>query len=743
MTPIIYARNETNFNTNGLGLLSDAISCIVTEERNGAFELELKYPISGIHYDSLAEDIVIKAKPNDSADNQLFRVYKSSKPINGIVTYNAEHISYGLNGNPIPGIKITNSLAAGAILAGLRAAIFPHNFTAWSDVEATRSFENASPLSVRAFLGGSDNSVLEQYGGEFEFDNFTIRLHAARGSDTGIAIEYGKNLTDIKQERNIEEVYTALYPYAVKKESTETETTETLITLSEKVLPTDSYGVYGHDRALIKDFSGDFEQGEEITEATLRAKAQAYLTDNAIDVPSVNITVSFLHLWQTVDYAAVAPLEKVRLCDTVTVRFAKLGISAKAKVIKTVYNTLNEKYDSIELGDAKSTFTDTVLSQKADIVSTNTAIVDQTSYVVQAYKAAIKTATDLITGQAGGYVVLNPKYNPQEILIMDTDDIETATKVWRWNAAGLGYSSNGYNGPYSTAITMNGAIVADFITTGTLTAIAIEGGTMNAAAITGGTIEGAEITGGTLNINDKFKVDGNGNAELAGNIAMTGTISWSVNSSPIKIKYSVDKLTWYDDFQSSWSGSTTTEVWAKYSYDGGNTWTAPVLVQGRNGVNGSNGSDATVNFTNVNNILKNYFGIDGGTTQVNSSSIYSPTIYAAKIYAGEGQGFSEMISTGFNVYTPSGLKKIGIGWNSSDYEYPYITLGVGSDGAQTTAGMVKKFQNGIWIGNATSKSNTSPSGTGIFIDFEAGAIYQYINGAQSSIGGGNVTAVWG
>lgn len=737
MIPILYARNDTNFNKNGLGLLSDAISCIVTEERNGAFELELKYPITGLHYESLDEDAVIKAKPNDSADNQLFRVYKSSKPINGIVTYYAEHISYGLNGNPIPGIQITNSLAAEAILKGLQAAVFTHSFTAWSDVGTTRSFENTSPLSVRAFLGGSDNSVLEQYGGEFEFDNFTIKLHAARGSDTGVVIEYGKNLTDIKQERNIEEVYTALYPYAIKKESTEIETTETLVTLSEKILPTDSYGAYGHDRAMIKDFSGDFEQDEEITESALREKAQAYLEENTIDTPSVNITVSFLHLWQTADYAAVAPLEKVKLCDTVTVRFAKLGVEAKAKVIKTVFNTLTEKYDSIELGDAKSSFADTVLSQEAAISSTNTALSDQTAYVVQAYKAAIKTATDLITGQSGGYVVLNPAHNPQEILVMDTADIETATKVWRWNSAGLGYSSNGYNGPYSTAITMNGAIVADFITTGTLTAIAIEGGTINAAAITGGTIEGAAITGGTLNINDKFKVD------ASGNVAMTGAISWSVDSSPIKIKYSVDKLTWYDVFQSSWTGSTTTQVWAKYSYDGGSTWTEPLLVQGKSGVDGSDGSDATVNFTNVNNILKNYFGIDGGTTQVNSSSIYSPTIYAAKVYAGEGQGYSEMLSTGLNVYTPSGLKKIGIGWNSSDYEYPYIILGVGSDEAQTTAGMIKKFSNGIWIGNAASKSATSPSGTGIFIDFNAGAIYQYIDGTASSIGGGNVTAVWG
>jgi phage minor structural protein len=476
MIPILYAANETVFTHNGLGLLTDAIQCEVTEERNGIYEAVIQYPITGIHYADIVEDCIVKALPNEISEPQLFRIYKISKPIDGVETISLEHISYTLNGNPVASYSVINSTGTQAVQAALNGATFAHGFTCWSDITSQHSTAFTSPLSVRNILGGTEGSVIDTWGGEYEFDNFVVKLHAARGTATDIVIEYGKNLTDLKQERNISNVYTALFPYAkyVTKSTlsgVEIETEHT-VTLTEKTIAAPTAANYAHSKALIHDFSSSFARDAVINETDLRAAANAYMSANPIDTPSVNITVSFVQLWQTAEYANIAPLERVKMCDTVTVRFAKLGVSATAKVIKTVYDTLLERYVSIELGTAKSNLATAINNQQTQINTLNTEIKTQTGILHQ----AILNATALITGQAGGYVVLNPPENPQEILIMNTASIVTATKVWRWNSAGLGYSHEGYYGPYETAITMDGGIVADFITTGTLNASLIKAG---------------------------------------------------------------------------------------------------------------------------------------------------------------------------------------------------------------------------------------------------------------------------
>ena len=188
--------------------------------------------------------------------------------------------------------------------------------------------------------------------------------------------------------------------------------------------------------------------------------------------------MSFVALWQTEQYKDIAPLERVKLCDTVTVEYDKLGVSAKAKVISTEYDVLAERYNSIGIGDAKSTLTEQFLSQQQEMYRQQSQINEKPSKNFM--QEAIENATNWINGVNGGYVVLNKNANdqPYEILIMNTPDIETATKVWRWNQGGLGYSKSGYQGPYTTAITQDGAIVADFITTGTMLANIIKGGTL-------------------------------------------------------------------------------------------------------------------------------------------------------------------------------------------------------------------------------------------------------------------------
>lgn len=484
MIPVLYNKSETTFTHNGVGLLSEAVKATVTEERNGSYELSLQYPITGHFYSEITEGAIIKAKANETSEPQLFRIYKSSKPINGIVTYSAEHISYDLNGIPLLGFSIKNATPQMALTKAIEGAALPCPFTAYSNISTLNSTEILTPCSVRALLGGQTGSLLDVWGGEYEFDNFTVKLYLHRGKDNGVVIEYGKNLKDLKQESNIAECYTHLMPYAVYTVQDESGSSEEkYVYLAEKVIPLTEAEDIGHYKAFIMDFSDRFGDNEEITEEKLRAKATAYAAAADLGTPKVNITVSFVQLWQTEEYKNIAPLERVKLCDTVTVRFSKLGVAATSKVIKTVYNSLQEKYESVTLGDAKSSFANTVNKQQEAIQEIKSSVKKGQAEATEQLKKAIANATSLITGHSGGYVVLNPAEKPQEILILDAPTIDEAVNVWRWNSGGLGYSSTGYNGEYSLAMTMDGAIVADFISVGILNGALLQADSVQSSAI--------------------------------------------------------------------------------------------------------------------------------------------------------------------------------------------------------------------------------------------------------------------
>ena len=463
MIPILYSKAETVAQlvadkTNGVGRLADATSCKVQEDRNGAFTLSMTYPISGIHYADIVIGGCIKAKPNELADPQLFRIYHISKPLNGMVTIDAQHLSYDLSKAVVKpfsakGITAVTSGMISNMIGGI-------GFSFSSDINNGDSqFTNDHPQSFRALLGGQEGSVLDVFGGEYEFNNEKVILHAHRGSDNGVVIRYGKNLTSVQQDENIESTYTAVYPYVLNSDQ------ETIAGDLQTVVST------SEPKILALDLSSEFKEEDGTpTAAQINAKAQEYIKANNIGVPKVSLDVSFVQLWQTEEYKDIAPLERVSLCDTVTVKYEKLGVDAKAKVITTVYDVLAERYDSITLGDAKSS-----------LASTIAAAPDRNEIQKQAssdLERAVTRATNLITGQKGGHVVIKRDANgkPQELLIMDTEDEATATKVWRWNLSGLGYSSKGINGEYGTAITQDGEIVADFITTGDLNAQVITTG---------------------------------------------------------------------------------------------------------------------------------------------------------------------------------------------------------------------------------------------------------------------------
>lgn len=459
--PVLFASNETEFDTQGLGVLSDAISCIVTEERNGAFELEMEYPQAGIHFKDIADRSIIYALPSPYRSPQPFRIYRITKPMSGIVKIYAQHITYDLSGVPLNPFAATSCASA---INGLKTnAAVDSLFDFWTDISSSGNFAVSVPSSTRSVMGGESGSILDIYGGEYEWDKFNIKLHKERGTDNGVVIRYGKNLTDIEQDRNISNVATGIYPYW-------TDSDGNIVTCEPKIVPAD--GTYDFTRVVPVDFSQDFE--EQPTPQELKKRADEYIKSNKIGVPTVSITASFAQLEQTEEYKDLALLEKCDLCDTVTVQFESLNINVKAKITKIVTNVLTERYESVDIGDIRPNIADTIITQGQEISKKPTE-----SFLQQ----AIINATNLITGNKGGYVILrdsNGDGEPDEILIMNTPDIQTATKVWRWNNSGLGYSKNGYNGPYSTAITQDGAIVADFITTGVLNASLIKTGIIRA-----------------------------------------------------------------------------------------------------------------------------------------------------------------------------------------------------------------------------------------------------------------------
>ena len=460
---ILYDHDEEAFTSNGLGALPDAASCTVTEERNGGYEVEIEYPLTGSHFSDIQKRRILYVKPNPYDDPQPFRIYSITKPINGIVTVHAAHLSYDTSGSIVK-LFPADAGSASAAMSYLKNFSVPSTpFTFFTNVGKSGTMSVPKPSSIRSLLGGSDGSILDTFGGEYLFDKWNISLLESRGSNRGVTIRYGKNMTDLEQEENDTDFYTGVYPFWYSESED-----GGLVTLSANDGIVNAPGNYDFVKIMPLDLSSeDFgkettdSEGytttiEKPTEAELLAAAQKYIANNKIGIPKVSLDVSFVMLAQTEEYKDFARLETVKLCDTVTVEFEKLGVKTTAKCIKTVYNVLTDKYDSIELGEPKSSLAETVSNQGTLIEEAS-----DKSYM----ERAIQNATDLImSGKLGGYVTVTKN----EIYIADNKDLDKAVKVWRWNSGGLGYSSSGKDGPFGIAMTSDGKIVADYISTGNL-----------------------------------------------------------------------------------------------------------------------------------------------------------------------------------------------------------------------------------------------------------------------------------
>lgn len=351
---ILYKANETDFNHLGLGPLNEAISVFVPQERNGVFELEMKYPVEGNQFNELKLDRLIKAGAGHKLKNQRFKIIRITKPMDGIVTVYAEHVSYLTQDLALkPDVNYSGN-ASVALNTWSNNVIDSHPFTVYSDITTTGSGKwSIKDLSnARQALGGIAGSILDTYGGEYEFDNYAIRLYANRGKQSDALIAYGRNLTELTQEETIESTYTSIYPYAVLNEDNK----ETILTLPEYFVDSEYVGNYARRKILKVDFS----QEKITTVEELRTKTKAYIKANNIGIPSVNLKVKFIDLAKTLDYKNLQLVEQLDLCDWVTVYFEKFNIKTNAKVIKVVWDDLLEQYDSIEIGEARASLSDSI-----------------------------------------------------------------------------------------------------------------------------------------------------------------------------------------------------------------------------------------------------------------------------------------------------------------------------------------------------------------------------------------------
>lgn len=471
MIPILYEQNEKQFTSGGIAFLIDCEGCSVSEEINGVFECQFRYPITGAHYKDIQRRRIIYATHDDTKEPQPFIIYASSAPINGVVTFYAHHISYRLSKAVV--MPFTANSCAQAMQRIEENLITDYDFTFWTDKTTVGDYAVTEPKLVRPVLGGETGSLLEAYGdGEYEFDKFEVKLHKNRGTDTDVEIRYRKNLLDIEHKTNDSETYNTIVPYWVNQE------TGAIKTINAGYV---SYADGAPYLIAVPYPMNDYFDTEP-TSGAMETKAQQLLNSSHAWEPDESFTVDFVQLWQTEEYKQYAPLQRVRLGDTVKVYYPELGVDAvKEKVVKTVYNTLLERYTEITLNELATSYSDLITQQiGAETSDTITS---------QRLRAAINLAIELIRGGAGGYIAIPADDDGlnEAIYVLDAPDTVLATKVLRLDENGLGCSTTGFNGPYTQIINMQGELATSALS------VLLSGNALG--VLTGMTLAGEDVAG--------------------------------------------------------------------------------------------------------------------------------------------------------------------------------------------------------------------------------------------------------
>lgn len=384
--PILYNATETNFEHLGVSVLSDASKCFVTRERNGIYILEFNYPVNGKDVEKIKEGMYIKSDAGYRTKNQRFIVSKITKTQNEFKLY-CQHISQVKTSmNAIrPDISVNGS--AMMALSTWRDNLLDsrEEFFVNSDISTVNSttwkVENIE--NARDALGGKAGSILDVWGGEYEFDNLNITLHKSMGVDNPTIISYGKNLLDIEQEQSILETYTSIFPF---KKYTDDNNHEQLIVLPEILIDSPHVNKFTHRRILKVDFSND----ENLkTVEQLRSKANSYIKSNKVGVPKVNMKINYQDLSKVEGVFDNPALEQIDLCDRLKVYYSELGIlNENAKVVKVIWDVILEENHEIEVGDGRSSFTDSTSAKIETLQAQNDSVIARINALVAEQDAA-------------------------------------------------------------------------------------------------------------------------------------------------------------------------------------------------------------------------------------------------------------------------------------------------------------------------------------------------------------------
>ena len=345
MIPILYDSNETSFTSNGLGRLRDCIDCVVTEERNSIYECDFSYPVNGVNYDRIQLGRIIAVRHDESNDVQPFDIVSYSRPIDGIVTFHCVHISYRQTALTVYGSNI-NSLADAFTMLGTAQPSNP--FTYWTDMnnQGFLASGDSVPHSVRQILGGMEGSILDSYGGEYEWDKWTVKLWAARGTLKNFTIRYGLNMTDYSDETDYSDTYTSVLPYWTGQDSNGN---DIVVKGAMQSVSYPSFNSTGRCIPLDVTDKFDSNQGQPTT-AQIEAEGMNYLNANQPYMPARTIKVDFIRLTDSPEYSNLKSLQTCKLCDSINVEFPRYNMTGQFKIVKTEYDVLQERYNTIELG---------------------------------------------------------------------------------------------------------------------------------------------------------------------------------------------------------------------------------------------------------------------------------------------------------------------------------------------------------------------------------------------------------
>ena len=449
---VLYSDKTTSFSTLGIGVLRDFKSDpLITEELNGSYTLEFSYSKTGYLVDRIVEGAIVKA------NNQPFRIWTIKKDMDAIEVL-AKHIFFDLSTNFLEDVAPTKLKAQEALDWIIKKAQTESLFKVSGDCSIVASARYVRK-NVTDAIYNEENSILNRFGGELEFDGYNVIVHAKRGKNANFSIRYKKNLTGIEFNLDFSTVATRIMPQGANE-----------LLLEEKYI----------DSPLINNYFNPIYKKIEfsnisVDENTTLEEAQNLLREEVnklfvagIDKPEISIKVDFIELSKCIEYKDYSNLEFCNLGDTIKAIVPELNLNLETRIVKTIYNCSLERYTTLELG-----------SIKPDFVSNQSKVVNEINNIVSninpesILSKAKEEATNIINHPFGGNVYIDK--NTGILYLMDTNDISTSKNIWKWSLGGLGFSKNGVNGPYETAITQDGSIVADFITTGKIDTSLIEG----------------------------------------------------------------------------------------------------------------------------------------------------------------------------------------------------------------------------------------------------------------------------